>query len=1488
MPNKLIGGNYYLKAGIGDDGVSATQRWANAANYGASQEDMQNIDDLVNAAKNWKAPSMFRESGTGDYWGDMPRRYSGKARGAQYYQQQGLTSQEALGTLQSNWNRFGNALIQNGVTAGATLLSTIGGTVVGAIQAAAGGNFIDNPVNRVTNKWVNAIKESAPIYHTREYNNKSVVGQAFTPQFWADMVAQAGFTEGMMIAGTGIAAIGAAAGLTGAAATVALPIVSSLIGSIGESSFEAIQARDDKRANNQAMIRGEYERRLAEAQTPEEFEALSQEYQSALNAAEEDERKTMNTVFGANLGLLTLTNSLAFGKVFSRGARATRFAKTQADLAKKATIEARNQLSSINRRMAAGEAISASERAAAQSAVSSAEAAREAARRAAREVTTSEASRGIKLIQDASGAPMLQTDSARKGAIKAGLGLLQTGLSEGSEEMGQHIITAAADLNPSLNTFNESTLNPEKRELAANMLSSYTQAFAEAMHDKEAWQEFAAGFAMGAVGSVGIRSSRNSQGKRQIPLSWQGGIAEAVTEYKEQAKKAETVDKVNAMLADGKYKAMSDYIVGSMVDNDKAMAALNAGDEFNFNNYKNSDLIRLVLTADKIGMGEKLVSAMEESVKNVDADTIRQLQKQGIITSDVSGSGVAESYAASVKKNAAEIRKATNSMLKYKDLAYATFGNVSDEALSQVVYGQMQIDNWKERRDSIRTELKDKLHNNLAQTLSDDTIQLFRNTMSDEQRTSFDKLNDTAQRSAIADAMMATVNLDSFKPYQRNDGSLINPLAALDELRSHIDVSNIAELEKNELKSQLDDLVKINESIDSFKGSMRDLLSNPERLTQSVQNQQTAAIQSEQERKHNGVKQLIYGATTIEDLRRAEQENGWSDEFWSQVSDASSNGNAVATQLIDLDSAKTRALSKINSSLSLTDMEKIELVSRIDELFDGLSSVNDLSSVSLETCQNIINSVSPNAKPEHIVEAARELHDIFTNITSTPDVASHDNKQLPAFDTNVNTNAGENQDTGADVDAKESNGVETDTDEDENIDTDNDVSENKISSLLYYVANDNPDLGPKWVHISQTEALHNMGHTDVDFKELMDYLDSDEVGCQRYLREGKLKTGNTVEIAFSPKGPKNVAYFVHGEQIVGVATHVNQAFINKWASKAVNSNGFVHTGSFYLVNQLNGINNNTVSYYIPINDTALLEGIRPEDIRMGFSKKGQLMTSHPGDRYTISDELRDSNGLVFVGIRQPDGSYHMVAAHVDTLNASFYNDYHEGAVTREFDAAIQDVLAGNTQKIQKFFKDYIYQYTPVVFRHDAGTLSLQVYDGVGKTKRLDITPETTADDIQQFFFTANGNNGLLFKTPIAQSSEEVRKKMIESGVFSLKTDSLYAKGISLDVSPFIGNDTEIAAETDTETNNNVQVSNQIQTRQQPKETEKKSNLTDNGRNILRRRGLDENNVDDFGQMKANLIGEIVANHPELNSDDAIDDLYLSTIDELNTIINCGL
>ena len=300
--------NYYQEEQIDDRGIIPTRRWATEGANPSVGLRIDNYDNLfnrnINVGKDVSQPDE-----------ELLERVS-----VANAINQGMTPEEAMGEVETAKERLSRALVNNLAIAGTTAVQGTVGFLYGIFDAMANtelSRLWDNDVNRAMFEIQQSVQENNRNYYTKDYNDMSIWKQMGTSMFWADLVQNLGYSEGMLIPGMGMSKLLSSAPKI---LQVALP---SIVGSLGEASMEAIQNKNDKLTYENRVLTDEYNKRFAQATSNEERQRLYDSYRQQLLDSEEDANQAGNFIFGSNVALLTLSNMLEWGKVFSRGAAKT-------------------------------------------------------------------------------------------------------------------------------------------------------------------------------------------------------------------------------------------------------------------------------------------------------------------------------------------------------------------------------------------------------------------------------------------------------------------------------------------------------------------------------------------------------------------------------------------------------------------------------------------------------------------------------------------------------------------------------------------------------------------------------------------------------------------------------------------------------------------------------------------------------------------------------------------------------------------------------------------------------------------------------------------------------------------------------------------------------------------------------------------------------------------------------------------------------------
>lgn len=304
--------NYYLSQQVNNSGISSTANPAYMKDDGNTPLFLSGNYNVFETAPINPNVGQYFDGNVSKY-----DQYLGNIQGAI---DEGLTINDLRADAQSGWDMAANALANNLVIAGTTAISGTVGTTLGLLEWLATGDVSKVWNNEVNNAMVDAqdyMKEVMPIYRGQQYEDSSIWDKLGTGIFWADLVENLGFTEGMLIPGMGMSS------LLGKAPQIVQKFIPAFVSAMGEGAQEAINKRNED-VETRSNVAVERYKQLAQDATPEELRVLQDALNQELNTIKEDADNAGNFVYGANLAFLTLSNVIQFGDLFSRGAGTAR------------------------------------------------------------------------------------------------------------------------------------------------------------------------------------------------------------------------------------------------------------------------------------------------------------------------------------------------------------------------------------------------------------------------------------------------------------------------------------------------------------------------------------------------------------------------------------------------------------------------------------------------------------------------------------------------------------------------------------------------------------------------------------------------------------------------------------------------------------------------------------------------------------------------------------------------------------------------------------------------------------------------------------------------------------------------------------------------------------------------------------------------------------------------------------------------------------
>lgn len=578
----------------------------------------------------------------------------------------------------------------------------------------------DNDFNKAMTDFQDEMEKIAPNYYTKEELNSPWYTNILSANFIGDKVMKnMGFTQGAILAmaateGLGLAKLvgGGASAITkftlgnagkllgaskGTLATInqiargtgqiAHHAVQTAIGASGEASIEAINAvkEGSKDAyNNLALRRQELINNL-DPYSPDyqenlmAIDAATEQYKNEIDAKFRD---AGNSVYLANMAILSVTNALEFPSLIKGGFK--RAAK----------------LTDFERRL--GE----------------------------RTVGAQEWAQGI--LRGETASIVNTVDKGWKPILgKTALNSFSEAFEEGSQNLASNSnqYQAKAKLNKvASDSILGARINPE----ATEDLVDYTKAFSKALYDNfgspesPGWEEFFLGGLTGGLGFIGMQKHavKDEQGRQKYdpktnkPLtSWkprsisdlfQGGFWEAKQSLQDKYDENQLiVDAVNKRLSNPDFIKRTQHAIASRALSKEMDEALEQNDMFKFKNSEIGKLVQDVFFFREKGMLDEYKS-IYQGFSNIDDKTLQQLYAA---TADPNGDTqlaqedmeeVRKEYEGKAKRNLEKI-KLIQDYYDYVDQEYREYDPLFKEELA---YQYIRLDDTKRRIKELEAKNK--------------------------------------------------------------------------------------------------------------------------------------------------------------------------------------------------------------------------------------------------------------------------------------------------------------------------------------------------------------------------------------------------------------------------------------------------------------------------------------------------------------------------------------------------------------------------------------------------------------------------------------------------------------------------------------------------------------------------------------------------------------------------------------------------------------
>ena len=609
---------------------------------------------------------------------------------------------------QSGLTQLANGLLKFGTTAATTFLDSTLGTLYGVgTYLLTDKNFEqsmwDNDFNIAMQNAQQAMEDIAPNYYSQEELNSPWYTNIFTPNFIGDKVLKnAGFTVGALgaaaltgsvgngavnsvarfiagatkAAGAGFRTVGNVLKGSRATGQIVNYITNSVIAANGEAAIEAYNAVKDEKDLLQRNLDTRYQELLSELNPlsptyQSDKQSLDNAYTQYMQQASKELIDAGNSVYGLNMAILSISNSLEFASILKGGF---------------------NQTAKLTDY---------------------------ALRSGGKEVGAQDFVRGILRGEKSEVTNEINRSLGRKALITA-----KNVITEGSEEAAQNLASTTNQMRTSarMNVWGEDNIpsllgnriNPE----VTDDLVEYSKAFNKALNDNfgtpesKGWEEFFLGALTGGMGFISLRNSRvqDAQGnyvvdpqtgkiKTRIRPTWEGGFVQANREVEQEYEANQRmVDAINAKLADEEFIKRTRHAVSTLNASEEQRAALEADDILKFKNSEIGQLIEDVFFFQDHGMIDQYKDIFK-SMQNIDDKTLSQIY---IANTDNNGETplskeeiekVRAEYQDKAKSNLEKIEMIQN----YYTAAEETFRDRSSDFKEEMAFKYALLDDTKSR-----------------------------------------------------------------------------------------------------------------------------------------------------------------------------------------------------------------------------------------------------------------------------------------------------------------------------------------------------------------------------------------------------------------------------------------------------------------------------------------------------------------------------------------------------------------------------------------------------------------------------------------------------------------------------------------------------------------------------------------------------------------------------------------------------------------------
>lgn len=827
-----------------------------------------------------------------------------------------------------------------------------------------------------------------------------------------------------------------------------------------------------------------------------------QKYQEAEQRIK-SEAKGVAAMDGAlNIPILTASNAIAFGRVFSRGFGTQRGFLNELTNATKAALsgESSGVLPGVNRIAKIG---------------------------------------ADYVVKGNTGAVAKAVANTIKPILSEGVWeeMMQGAVSKGSQSYGAS----------QLNSFLGFKLDPDADNELKSRLDGILSGIEQTYTDWKNYEEGAVGGLFGGLGSISVRPSSNNGGFRP---SWEGGFKEAINEYKEENSALnDVVNQLNTRTQDPSFKNYYQGIVRHNSLQNEKDKALELNDEFSFKNADHAQFISDIMMFEKAGRLQDLNDVIDNAISSTEvsnpldvdakAEEIKQLSKDNNTNIDMYQGKTNEEIVKESNQFARGLKSKLNdyreTSTKLKELYGDTF---SGNSLEEMTYYFSQIKDWENRFSEVHEDVKNKLQPylnilnslnpeskdilDINQILNSSPHELLSIITSEQGSKELNESFNKAQKDLLQNSLERNEQQEKIDNKEGNRGKN-KMIDKLNRLTKTIEKNKELITKFPDIVTKVNDLSRIGNARKNFIDRYTMFLHNPALLEEGLNNQVNAAINDTEKIENKKLIDKLKSSTNLLDFRTLYNQDDYKDK--SKIVDRMSikdnedfNQLAVDFKKVNefgnwyLDKSSELQLAEVEHSPDITNAVVKTLNDKINksESFDHLLDSNNINTNLINTLnkedgsnfneeeKNTIYNIVDKILKEYINNnnLGQSLNKTFT--PSTPINKINNKSSVNTEDNFTNGNIIDNKQL-----IKENNKTKSQIDN---------LTDGKVININKAI---NWESGVHEIEISKYKESNLLeSRTDERYKDAANYIESK--GGFNYINNGKLKEGDKVFFVIDP------------------------------------------------------------------------------------------------------------------------------------------------------------------------------------------------------------------------------------------------------------------------------------------------------------------------------------------------------------------------------------